>query len=124
MAALVDQVDNGGQLRVAQMMRDRIRVIELGPELLIYEQADAYPDDPAPDIRDALFKLTGTRWRVEKGTGAAQPSLREVEEAEAKAARERIEAHPLVKATKEAFPDAELIEMENNVARAGGSKWN
>ena len=79
-----------------------------------------------PAIRAALFKLTGKRWLVEKGDGEAQPSLREAAEAQAIAARERIEAHPLVKAAKEAFPDAELIDPQDNVARAAsaGRKWN
>ncbi|MFL0356983.1 DNA polymerase III subunit gamma/tau [Erythrobacter sp. GH1-10] len=123
-AELVDKVDNAGQLRVAQMMHDRIRVIELAPERLVYEQADSFSDDPAPDIRDALFKVTGRRWQVEKGYGQANPSLREQSEAEANAARERILSDPLVRATFEAFPDAELIEQDSNVARASGSKWN
>ncbi|AWW74315.1 DNA polymerase III subunit gamma/tau [Erythrobacter sp. KY5] len=124
--ALVDKIDNSGQLRVAQMMRDRIRVIELASEKLIFEQADNYPDDPAPDIRDALFKLTGKRWLVERGSGEAQPSLREAADAEAKATQDRIRANPLVKATLEAFPDAELVDPEETLARASGSgrKWN
>lgn len=123
-AELVERIDNAGQLRVAQMMRDRVRVIELAPERLIYEQADNFSDDPSPDMRDALFKLTGKRWIVEKGTGEAQPSLREQADAEANAARDRILSDPLVKATFEAFPDAELIEPDSNVARASGDKWN
>ena len=123
-AALVDQVDAAGQLRVAQMMRDRVRVIELGPERLIYEQADAFPDDPAPDIRDALFKLTGKRWLVERGSGAAQPSLRETAEAAAHAEEERVRADPLVKAAFEAFPDAELLGAEAAVANAASPPWN
>jgi len=127
---LVDQVDNGGQLRVAQMMRDRIRVIELAPERLIFEQADNYNDDPIPDIRDALFKLTGKRWLIERETGpdakAAQPSLREVGEADGKAKQDRIRAHPLVQATLEAFPEGELIDHDDKVARAAsaGHNWN
>jgi DNA polymerase III subunit gamma/tau len=123
-AALVNQVDAAGQLRVAQMMRDRVRVIELGSERLIYEQADAFPDDPAPDIRDALFKLTGKRWLVERGTGAAQPSLRETAEAAAHAEEERVRADPLVKAAFEAFPDAELLGTETAVANAASPPWN
>ncbi len=123
---LVEQVDQAGQLRVAQMMRDRVRVIELSSEHLVFEPADNYSDDPVPDIRDALFKLTGKRWLVERGSGDAKPSLREMAEADAKANRERIEAHPLVKAAKEAFPDAELIDPKDNLARAAsaGGKWN
>ena len=124
--ALVQRVDDAGQLRVAQMMRDRIRVIELSQERLIFEQADTYTDDPIPDIRDALFKLTGKRWLVERGTGDAQPSLREAEDAEAKAASDRIRSNPMVKAAFEAFPDAELVEPQATPARAAsaGGKWN
>ena len=121
---LVDRIDDAGQLRVAQMMRDRVRVIELAPERLVFEQADDFSDDPIPDIRDALFKLTGKRWLVERGTGDAQPSLRERAEAEADAARNRILSDPLVKATFAAFPDAELVEESGNVARASNAKWN
>ncbi|MFM7348830.1 MAG: DNA polymerase III subunit gamma/tau [Erythrobacter sp.] len=122
-AALVDQVDASGQLRVAQMMRDRVRVIELGPERLVYEQADKFPDDPAPDIREALFKVTGKRWQIERGTGAAQPSLREAAEAEAAAEDARIRSDPLVKAAFEAFPDAELIAAEPARVAAGSPPW-
>ena len=124
-AALVDAVDAAGQLRVAQMMRDRVRVIELGSERLVYQQADNFPDDPAPDIREALFKVTGKRWLVERGTGAAQPSLREVAEAEAVAEHERIRSDPLVKAAFEAFPEAELIDAPVKAAAGAGSPpWN
>ena len=123
---LVEQVDNAGQLRIAQMMRDRVRVIELAPERLIFEQADTFPDDPVPEIRDALFKITGKRWQVERGEGQAKPTLREADEAQAKEARERIHADPMVKAVKEAFPEAEVIEPDETLPRASnaGGKWN
>jgi DNA polymerase-3 subunit gamma/tau len=123
-AALVDQVDAAGQLRVAQIMRDRVRVIELGAERLVYEPADSFPDDPAPDIREALFKVTGKRWVIERGTGAAQPSLREAAEAQAAAEDARIRADPLVKAAFEAFPEAELIAAEPARAANGSPPWN
>ena len=106
------------------MMRDRIRVIELGPDRLIYQQADSFPDDPAPDIREALFKLTGRRWQVERGSGTAQPSLREAAEAEAAAEDSRIRSDPLVQAAFTAFPEAELLGTEGNVARAARPPWN
>ncbi len=123
-AALVEQVDASGQLRVAQIMRDRVRVIELASERLVYEPADSFPDDPAPDIREALFKVTGKRWMIEKGTGAAQPSLREAAEAEAAAEDARIRSDPLVEAAFAAFPDAELIGAEPARAAAGNPPWN
>ncbi|MCL9998060.1 MAG: DNA polymerase III subunit gamma/tau [Erythrobacter sp.] len=123
-AALVDEIDASGQLRIAQMMRDRVRVIELGPERLVYEQADNFPDDPAPEIREALFKLTGKRWQIERGTGTPQPSLREAAEAAAAAEDARIRSDPLVRAAFEAFPDAELIGSEPRAAAGGSPPWN
>ena len=123
-AALVEAVDAAGQLRVAQMMRDRVRVIELAAERLVFQQADNFPDDPAPDIREALLKVTGKRWLIERGTGAAQPSLREVAEADAAAEDARIRTDPLVKAAFEAFPDAELITPAKVAAGAGNPPWN
>jgi DNA polymerase-3 subunit gamma/tau len=124
-AALVEAVDATGQLRVAQMMRDRVRVIELRPERLVYEQADTFSEDPAPEIREALSKLTGKRWQIERGTGVAHPSLRETAEAEAAAQQARIRSDPLVKAALEAFPEAELIDAPAKAAAGAGSPpWN
>lgn len=121
-ASLVEQVDAAGQLRVAQIMRDRVRVIALSPEKLIYQLADTFPEDPAPDIRDALFKLTGKRWLVERGTGEAQLSLREAADAEAKAREERIRSDPLVQAALATFPDAEILGPPAAVAAGGSSR--
>ena len=124
-AALVGEVDRAGMLHVAEVMRSRVRVIELAPERVMFEQADNFPDDPAPEIRDALFKVTGKRWLVERGSGTAQPSLRETTEAEARAAQERVLSDPLVNAAFEAFPEAELLGVEGNLAAASASPpWN
>lgn len=119
--ALVERVDAAGQLRVAQIMRDRVRVIELGAEKLIYQLADNFLEDPAPDIRDALFKVTGRRWHIDCGAGGAEPSLREAAEAASKRREERVRSDPLVKAAFEAFPDAELLGPQGNVA--SGTQW-
>jgi DNA polymerase III subunit gamma/tau len=124
-AALVEKVDAAGMLHVAEMMRSRVRVIALAPERLVFEQVDNFPDDPAPEVRDALFKVTGKRWQVERGTGAAQPSLREASEAEARAADDRVRADPLVMAAFDAFPEAELITPSRAASvGAGNPPWN
>lgn len=124
-AALVEEVDRAGKMHVAEMMRSRVRVIELGSDLLIYEQADKFPDDPGAEIRQALFEVTQRRWRVERGTGTAQPSLREAAEAEAATEDARIRSDPLVRAAFEAFPDAELLDAPLKAAAGSGSPpWN
>ena len=123
-AALVAQVDAAGMLHVAEVMRSRVRVIELAPERLVFEQADSFPDDPAAEVRDALFKVTGVRWQVERGSGAAHPSLREAADAEARAADNRVRADPLVKAAFDAFPDAELIGTEAQATQSASPPWH
>ncbi len=123
-AALVDEVDRHGHLHVAEMMRRRVRVIALAREHLVYAKADDFPDDPGPEIREALRAVTGRHWQVERGSGPAQPSLGEVAEAEARAAEARIRSDPLVKAAFEAFPEAELIDSPARAAGAGAPPWN
>ena len=121
---MVQKVDDSGQLRVAQMMRDWIRVVEFSQGTLTYVLADGLADDPGPELRDALFKLTGERWQVEQVSGEGAPTLREQAEAESAAADAKLRDHPMVKAALEAFPEAELLDPKENVAQAGGSKWS
>ena len=121
---LVQQVDDAGQLRIAQIMRDWIRVIELVPNKLVYSIKDGLGEDPGAELRDCLFRVTGDRWQVERGEGDAAPTLREQDEATKLAKEQEIREHPMVKATFEAFPDAELLSDQGKVAQTGGSKWS
>ena len=123
-SALVQQVDDAGQLRIGQIMRDWIRVVDLAPDKLVYSVKDGLGEDPAAELRDCLFRVTGNRWQVERGDGEAMPTLREQDVATRLAREQEIRAHPMVKATLEAFPDAELLSGEDNVAQAGGDKWS
>src|SRR5690606_2463271 len=111
-AELCEEVDRAGMLRVAGLMRDWVRVVELAPGKLVYSLAPGLPDDPSADLRDALLKATGTRWQVERGTGEGAPSLREQAEALKQAEAERIRRNPLVEAAFAAFPNAEFVNEE------------
>lgn len=124
-AALVRQVEDAGQLRLAQLMRDWVRVVELVPGRLAYQLAEGLGEDPAAELRDCLYRTTGERWQVERRDGEpAAPTLREQEEA-ARASREaEIRAHPLVKTALEGFPDAELLSDADIVAQSGSNKWS
>ena len=108
--ALCEQVDQSGQLRIAQIMRDWLRVVELAPLSLTFALADGYPGDPAPEIRDALLRATGERWQVQRADSGGQPSLRELAEASKAADDAAMRASPLVAAALAAFPEAEFIE--------------
>ena len=121
-SALCDKVEHSGQLRVAQIMRDWVRVVELTPLTLLFALAEGYPGDPTPDLRDGLLRATGERWEVRRGEGEAAPSLRELTE-QAKAADDAaLRASPMVAAALAAFPDAEFVE--DQAGRSGGQHVN
>ncbi len=119
---LCDAVEREGRLRVASMMRDWVRVIDLAPGRLVYSLAPGLTDDPAAELRDALLRATGERWQVERGEGEGGPTLREQGEAAKAADAERIRKHPLVEAAFAAFPDAEII-AEDDTPR-GERNWS
>ena len=121
---LIETVDRSGQLRVAQVMRDWVRVIALAPGELTYAVAPGYPGDVGPELRDALLRATGERWTVQRGEGEGAPTLREQAEAKKAAEDAALRRHPLVEAAFTAFPQAEIIEDTPDARVAGmGNKW-
>jgi DNA polymerase-3 subunit gamma/tau len=113
---LCDRVEQEGLLRVGQMMRDYVRVIELRHGHLRFTTPAAFTVDIVPELRDALLRATAERWDVARGEGEGAPSLREREEAAALAEAERVRNHPLVQAALATFPKAELLEMDGQAA--------
>jgi DNA polymerase-3 subunit gamma/tau len=109
-AALIDRVENSGQLRVGQVMRDWVRVIALEPGHLKFALAPGYSGDPGPELRDALLRATGERWQLERAEGEGTPTLREQATTEYEAGRAALLTDPLVAATLAAFPGAEIID--------------
>ena len=75
-----------------------------------------------PQLRDALMAATGERWQLEEVAEGGAPTLVEAQEANQQAAHDQMLEHPLVKATFEAFPDAEFDE-ETQAAAGAGRKW-
>jgi DNA polymerase-3 subunit gamma/tau len=121
---LIDTVDRSGQLRVAQVMRDWIRVIALAPAELTFAVAPGYSGDPGPELRDALLRATGERWFVQRGEGDGAPTLRELSESAKEAQAAALRQHPLVEAAFAAFPQAEIIEDTPDARVASmGNKW-
>ena len=119
---LCDRVEQEGLLRVGQIMRDHVRIIELRHGHLRYTTPPAFRDEIVADLKEALLRATGERWDVAKGAGEGAPSLTEREEMAAAAEAERVRSHPLVRAALEAFPGAEIVD-ENQLAD-GRKAWS
>ena len=110
---LVERVDRSGienAMSTASIMSRQVRVIELAEGKLVYSQPQGFDDDIAPAMRQALNEVTGRRWEVVKGEGEGAPSLFEQVELAERAAKERVEQHPMMQAVRKHFPDAQPVE--------------
>jgi DNA polymerase-3 subunit gamma/tau len=107
----VDLIERQGNRILAHQLRDNYRLVEYGPpKLTLNGNVREVRDSEAflKTLRDVTGALFGEKWRVALAEGEAQPTLREQEQAaEAEVKRSVLEA-PIVKATFEAFPGAEL----------------
>jgi DNA polymerase III subunit gamma/tau len=112
--SLLTLLAHNNYLSLESTLRDVMRVIEFSPPQLTYQLANSVGPTFDAELRDALYKVTGVRWDLVEGHGEGAPSLLEVERAEAEAARKAILQSPLVKAAFAAFPDAELLESDDN----------
>jgi DNA polymerase III subunit gamma/tau len=112
--ALLDRLAREGFVSLEMTLRDVIRLVEYAPPLLAYQLAGPVAPGFVAELRDALAKVTGTRWDLEERAGEAQPSLLEIEQAAADADKRAIMESPLVKAAFAAFPEAELLDSDEN----------
>jgi DNA polymerase III, subunit gamma and tau len=111
-------LESKGNHRLAGLVYDHLKLIELEPGRLVFAPAPALGEAFARDLGDALFAATGTRWQVGPGEGAARPSLGDVEQAKIADNEARIRELPVVKAALAAFPDARLEPPEDNRHRS------
>jgi DNA polymerase III subunit gamma/tau len=112
--ALLDRLAREGFVSLEMTLRDVMRLVEYAPPSLAYQLAGPVAPGFVSELRDALAKVTGTRWDLEERAGDAQPSLLEIEQAAADADKRAIMESPLVKAAFAAFPDAELLDSDEN----------
>ncbi|MFN3452239.1 MAG: DNA polymerase III subunit gamma/tau [Sphingorhabdus sp.] len=112
--ALLDRLAREGFVSLEMTLRDVVRLVEYAPPVLAYQLAGPVAPGFVPELRDALAKVTGTRWDVEERAGEAAPSLFEQEQAKADAEKRIILESPLVKAAFAAFPEAELLDSDDS----------
>ena len=111
-AALLKLLGAHGHVILESTLHDVMRVIDYAPPLLAYQLSGPVMPGFESQLRDALMQVTGQRWDVEERPGDAPPTLLEAERAFEAAAYQEILDSPLVKAAFEAFPDAEILPIE------------
>ncbi|PAL25178.1 DNA polymerase III subunit gamma/tau [Sphingopyxis sp. GW247-27LB] len=111
-------LESMGNHRLAGLVYDHLKLIELEPGSLVFAPVPALGDGFARDLGEALLAATGSRWHVRGGEGTARPSLGEIQQAKIADHDARIRELPVVKAALAAFPDATLEPPEDNRHRS------
>ncbi len=114
-AEVVDRIDQShlpNAMSLATMLRMQVRVIALEMGRLEYTQPPGFGENIAPELRQGLQEVFGTRWEVIRAEGEGAPTLVEAQDAARRAEATRIRNHPLVEAAFAAFPDAQLVESK------------
>ncbi len=108
-AAIADLLEAGKQVRLANDVRNRLRLIRLDPPELTISAATPLPADFTRELAQELKELTGRGWKVATDASPGEPTIAEALAAAADAERADVLASPLVAAALEHFPDAELV---------------
>jgi DNA polymerase-3 subunit gamma/tau len=111
-------LETTGNHQLARQVYDDLRLLELEPGLLVYAASPALDGDFARKLGEALLSRTGSRWQVRVGEGEGRPSLGQMKAAKLADNDQRIRELPVVKAALAAFPDARLVEDDNNHQRS------
>ena len=111
-------LESSGKHQLARQVYDDLKLIKLEPGLLVYAPVPALDGDFARRLGEALLNQTGSRWQVRAGEGEARPSLGQVRQAKLDDNGARIRELPVVKAALAAFPDARLVEDDDNRHRS------
>lgn len=107
-------VDLVGEVSVTKqsILKADIRLIDFAPPKIVYEAVRPIASGDLKQIADILRQETGESWTFEEGCGTPRPSLDEQDQLARQAERQKILEMPMVKAAFEAFPDAELLETD------------
>src|SRR3546814_3011564 len=111
-------LESSGNHQLARQVYDDLKLLELEPGLLVYAPVPALDGDFARRLGEALLNQTGSRWQVRTGEGSGRPSLGQMRQAKLADNDARIRELPVVKAALAAFPDARLVEDDDNRHRS------
>lgn len=103
---------------VADEMEHSVRPVRYAPPELDFQPVRPMDQESIDRMKQALDEVTGARWRLSIVNGEAQPSLAERKERAEADAKAAILDNPVLKAAVEAFPEAELLPVDDN------AKWS
>jgi len=108
--AMIDRLDDMGQLALAARMRHGARLVRYTPPEMVFSGSRPIAADTLSELIAALKTATGQNWRVTLEDVPGQPTLHEQQVAAEEAIKTAAWESDMVRAAREAFPEAELME--------------
>ena len=113
MAELAAHLEESKRYQLAQQVRDYLRPVAFNGSDVEFGAARTLPIDFLKELGAALRDTTGTNWRLRCVEGVTAMTLREEQAANEEAERNAVLNSPLVRAARDAFPEAELVGWSN-----------
>lgn len=108
--AMIDRLDDMGQLALAARLRHGARLVRYTPPEVVFSGSRPIAADTLSELIAALKTVTGQVWRVTLEDVPGQPTLHEQQMAAEEAIKTAAWESDMVRAAREAFPEAELME--------------
>ncbi|HJO65781.1 MAG TPA: DNA polymerase III subunit gamma/tau, partial [Sphingomonas sanguinis] len=108
--AMIDRLDDMGQLALAARLRHGARLVRYSPPEVVFSGSRPIATDTLSELVAALKTATGQVWRITLEDVPGEPTLHEQQVAAEEAIKTAAWESDMVRAAREAFPEAELME--------------
>ena len=108
--AMIDRLDDMGQLALAARLRHGARLVRYTPPDVVLSGSRPIAADTLNELVSALKTATGQIWRITLEDVPGEPTLHEQQVAAEEAIKTAAWESDMVRAAREAFPEAELME--------------
>ncbi len=108
--AMIDRLDDMGQLALAARLRHGARLVRYSPPEVVFSGSRPIATDTLSELVAALKTATGQAWRITLEDVPGEPTLHEQQMAAEEAIKTAAWESDMVRAAREAFPEAELME--------------
>ncbi len=106
--AVVHLAEEAGEMMLASHLKRDLHLVRFEPGRVEFRPGERAPSSLAQDLGKFLAERTGERWMVTLSQAEGEPTLHERRLRENEKRRAAALEHPLVKATLEAFPGANV----------------
>ena len=109
--AVVELIRANRDVKLLLEVESHVRLVHYAPGRIEFEPTPDAPRDLAATLAQRLQSWTGVRWGVSVVAGGGAPTIAEVRDEKALAAKAEAMEDPLVQAVFAAFPGAEIVEV-------------